>query len=406
MEELAKILIAIGGILLIGFITDLIGKNSPLPRVTLLLVIGVAIGPSGLDIFPDVVEHLFPYVTHMALLIVGFLLGEKLTLSSLRENGKTILWISIAEVITTAFITAVGLLLVGVRIDIALLLAGIATATAPAATTDVVREIKAEGKFSDTLLGIVAVDDAWGIIVFSVMLAIAQAFNSLHGQGGGNESILLLGLWEVGGAILVGIMVGIPMSFLTGRIKAGEPTLAEAMGMIFLCGGIAILLDVSFLLAAMTLGAFVANFAKHYKRPFYTIKGIDWPFMILFFVLAGASLHLSSLSAIGLIGTAYVALRVAGRFAGSWIGGSICNADNFIRKWMGMALMPQAGVALGMALVASQTIPAVGDIILPTVIAATVVFEIFGPVLTRRALILSGEAGAAASSETKTDHLR
>jgi Kef-type K+ transport system membrane component KefB len=141
----------------------------------------------------------------------------------------------------------------------------------------------------------------------------------------------------------------------------------------------------------MVLGAVVANLARHHKRPFHAIEGIEWPFLILFFILAGASLQIDSLATVGLLGAAYIILRIVGRLIGAWAGGVLSNADPLIRRWMGVALMPQAGVALGMALVATQRLPDLSDIILPVVIGATVVFEVIGPVLTRRVLILAGE---------------
>ena len=182
------------------------------------------------------------------------------------------------------------------------------------------------------------------------------------------------------------------MAYLTGRIQQGEPTLVEALGVVFLCGGIAIWLKVSFLLASMVLGIVVTNLARHHTRPFHAIENIEWPFLILFFVLAGASLHIKSLSQIGLVGSAYIILRIIGRFLGAWGGGAISHAEPLLRRWMGMALMPQAGIALGMALVVTQRFPHLGKIILPVVIGATVIFEVIGPVLTRIALVRVGEA--------------
>ena len=388
MDDTAKTLITLGVLFLLGFATDAIGRRTRLPRVTLLLIFGFAIGPAGLGFLCPNEEKWFSVVANMALIMIGFLLGEKFTLSSLREHGKLVLWLSVAEVVVTALVVLIGLLLIGVQMDIALLLAGISTATDPAATTDVVHETKADGLFTRTMLGIVAVDDAWGLIVFSLMLTAVQAFS---GQG---DSItpLLTGAWELGGALLVGIALGIPMAYLTGRIRPGEPTLVEALGVVFLCGGIAIWLEVSFLLASMVLGCVVANLARHHTRPFHAIEGIEWPFMILFFVLAGASLHTETLFQIGFVGSAYIILRIIGRLLGAWTGGAISHADPLMRRWMGMALIPQAGVALGMALVAMQRRPDLGEIILPIVIASTVLFELMGPVLTRGVLIHVGEA--------------
>ena len=389
MSDLAQALITVGAFLLAGLATDLLGRRTPLPRVTLLLIVGFLVGPSAFNLLPARSEQWFPIFASLALVMVGFLLGEKLSLSALREHGREVLWFSLAEVIATVVILAVGLYLLGARPEVALLLAGVATATAPAATMDVVREARADGPFARTLLGIVAVDDAWGLILFSFLLSIAQ---SLGGPEGVTDA-LLWGAHEFGGALLVGIGLGVPMAFLTGRIRPGEPTLAEALGLVFLCGGIAMWLEVSFLLAAMVMGAVVANLARHHTRPFHAIEGIEWPFMILFFAFAGASLHVDALIQVGLVGSAYVRLRIGGRLVGAWVGGAMCRVDAKYRWWMGCALMPQAGVALGMALVATQRFPELADIILPVVIGATVFFEVIGPVLTRLALRRMGEIG-------------
>jgi len=387
MDDTAKTLITLGILLLLGLATDAIGRRTRLPRVTLLLIFGFVVGPAGLDFLSPNEEKWVSLVTDMALIMIGFLLGEKFTLPFLRQHGKLVLLISMAEVVVTALVVLIGLLLIGLPMDMALLLAGIATATDPAAVTDVVHEIHADGVFTRAMLGIVAVDDAWGLIVFSCMLTIAQTFS---GQGG-IIGPLLTGAWELGGALLVGIALGIPMAYVTGRIKPGEPSLVEALGVIFLCGGIAIWLKVSFLLASMVLGCVVANLARHHIRPFHAIEGIEWPFMILFFVLAGASLQLETLFQIGFVGSAYIIFRIIGRLLGGWTGGAISNAKPLMRRWMGIVLMPQAGVALGMALVVIERRPDLGEIILPVVIASTVLFELIGPVLTRIGLSHVGE---------------
>jgi Kef-type K+ transport system membrane component KefB len=387
MDDTAKTLITLGILLLLGLATNAIGQRTRLPRVTLLLIFGFVMGPAVLDFLSPNEEKWFSIVADMALIMIGFLLGEKFTLPLLRQHGKLVLWISVAEVIITALVVLIGLLLLGLPMDMALLLAGIATATDPAAITDVVHETRADGVFTRAMLGIVAVDDAWGLIVFSCMLTIAQAF----GGQGSTLGPLLTGAWELGGALLVGIVLGIPMAYVTGRIRPGEPSLVEALGVVFLCGGIAIWLKVSFLLASMVLGCVVANLARHHIRPFHAIEGIEWPFMILFFVLAGASLQLETIFQVGFVGSAYIIFRIIGRLLGGWTGGAISDAKPLMCRWMGIVLMPQAGVALGMALVAIERRPDLGEIILPVIIASTVLFEIIGPVLTRTGLIHVGE---------------
>jgi Kef-type K+ transport system membrane component KefB len=387
MDQITQILLTLGGLFLIGLATDILGGKTPLPRVTFLLLTGFLIGPSGLDILPDFSENWFPILTHIALIMIGFLLGEKMTLAAFRQHGRIILSMSVGEVMATAGLMFIALYLLGVQWEIAILLAGIAPASAPAATVDVVHELNAKGKFTDTLLGIVAIDDAWGLLIFSVSLAAVEA---VRGHGGSTD-MLLRGAWEIGGAFLVGIVLGIPMAYLTGRIRDGEPTQAEALGLVFLCGGIAVWLEVSYILSAMVLGSVVANLASHHNRPFHAIEGIEWPFMILFFVLAGASLHLNALLKAGALGAAYVGLRVVGLYIGARLAGRLSHAPGFVKRWMGLTLVPQAGVALGMALIATQHFPDLKQTILPVVIGSTVVFEVIGPTITRRVIVHIGE---------------
>lgn len=391
--QISTFLLTLGGLLLAGLAVEAIGRHTPLPRVTLLLGFGFAIGPSGWDLLPDIHGRWFPLVADMALLMIGFLLGEQLVRLLSGRLGRVILTVSIFDVLGTALVVLLGLWLLDVPLVTALLLAGIAAATAPAATTDVIEESGAKGPFTSVLVGVVAIDDAWGMILFSLLLAAALV---LGGNGSGLDG-LWLGLRDVGGALLLGLSLGIPMAYLTGRIRPGQPTLAEALGFVFLCGGLAEWLHVSFLLAAMVMGAVVYRLASHHQRPFHEIEHIDWPFKILFFILAGASLHLDALLSAGYIAAAYILLRTLGKLAGAATGGWLGDADPSVRRWLGPALLPQAGVALGMALVASQRFPELSESILAIAIGATVFFELIGPVITRYALGQVGEGAKRGS---------
>ena len=384
-----QVLITVGALLLLGLVTHVAGRRTALPRVTLLVILGVVIGPAGFGLLHEGGgDGWFAVVADMALVMIGFLLGERLTRRTLVELGRSVLAISISVAGVTAAAVGFGLWVLGAPPAACLLLAGIATSTAPAASVDVVQESKAKGPFTDTLLAIVAVDDAWGLMLFSLLLAAAKT----AAGAGLPVDVLAAGAWEVFGAAAVGVGLGVPMAYLTGRIEPGEPTLSEALGVVFLCGGIALWLEVSFLIAAMTLGAAVANLAKHHTRPFHAIEGVDEPFLILFFVLAGASLEPGSLASLGLFGGAFVLLRTLSRIIGAEVGGAVGGFPRRQRRWMGVALLPQAGVALGMALLATQRFPELADLILPIVIASTVVFELLGPLAARAALRRVGEA--------------
>lgn len=384
----ATILLMLAGLLLSGLAVEAFGRYTALPRVTLLVVFGFLIGPDALDLLPIPPGQWFGLTAEVALVMVGFLLGERLTVRRLRAHGLEVLSISGIVVLVTSGLVALGLWLAGASPTVALVLGAIASATAPAATYDVVAESGAKGPFTDTLLGVVAVDDAWGLLVFSLALAAAGVLGGSVAPG----AALAAGLWEILGALGLGIALGVPTASLTHRVRPGEPTVLEALGVVFLCGGLALWLEVSFVLAAMALGATTANRARrHRRRPFHAIADIEQPFMVVFFVLAGASLHLDALALIGGLGILYLLLRVVGRVAGAWAGARLAGAPATSRRWMGVALLPQAGIALGMALVAAERFPELGATLLPLAIGATVVFELVGPVCTHRALLRAGE---------------
>lgn len=382
MQPVAQFLIALGGILLLGLVTSTLGRRTFLPRVTLLLIFGVIIGKDLLDIIPSVFSDRFEIIADMALLMVGFLLGGKLTVRSLRKTADQILWISISAAIVTAIIVSLGLIAIGVSNEIAILLGCIASATAPAAVLDVVTESNYKGPFSDLLLSIVALDDAWALMLFGIGLSIVTALN---GDGEATLPIFAI-LKEIGGAVILGTLIGLPAAYLTGRIKPGQPILTEALGVVFVAGGLAMMFDVSFLLASMVMGAVIANFAKHHEYPFHVIEDIEWPFMVIFFVLAGASIELNAIKDIGLIGLVYILCRASGKYLGAMLGGHCSKASKETKRWMGVALLPQAGVAIGMALVASKSFPEYRQILLSVIISSTIFFEIIGPVFSRLAV--------------------
>jgi len=384
MSDIAILLITLGGVFLLGVVADLIGKKTIIPRVSLLILLGLVLGPNVFDLLPDLQPLWVDGITNLALVMLGFLIGGTLTRTSFLQHGRAILISSLVITIGTATIMFLGITLLNESLVVALVLAATACATDPAATSDVIRTSRVESPLSRILLGVVAIDDAWGLILFSVFLILAQGLTNNHFD----SLILLHGLWEIGGALLLGVGLGFPMAYLTGRIEPGEPTLIEALGWVLLCGGIAAWLDVSMILSSMTLGVVVVNFARHHNRPFHAIEGIEWPFLLLFFVLTGASLNLQSVTQVAGLLVAYILLRTGSRILSGWLGAKFAGMPAYTRPRIGWALLPQAGVAIGMTLVAVQRFPELQDRLLPVVVVATLVFEVVGPVATR--LVLSG----------------
>ncbi len=382
MPDLSGGLIALGVLFLLGLLADEAGRRTRLPRVTLLLACGLAVGNAGLDLIPQSITALYPMVSVIALSMVAFLLGGELSFKTMRKYGAAIVLISLSVVIVTLAVVALGLWTVGVPLATALVLGAVATATDPASTYDVLRENGIDSSFTRTLKGIVAIDDAWGLIAFSLVMVVVLALT-----GNGDENgILLTALYEIFGSIALGTLIGVPAAFLTGRLSGGEPLRIEALGLVFLTAGLSIWLDLSYLISGMTSGAIIVNMARHHTKAFHQIEHIQWPFMIIFFILAGATLDLKTLLAIGPIGGAYILFRVISRLMGGWIGGAIARVPSYQRPWFGPAMLPQAGVAIGIALLAAEHLPDQGRFIMALTIGATVVFELVGPLVTSMAV--------------------
>lgn len=378
LSALATGQLTIGLLLLLGLGAEAIGRRTALPGVTLQLCLGIAVGPAVFDVLPDDARKWFPVVTDIALVMVGFLIGGEFTRARLRELGRTILTAALIQATVTFAIVAGGLLLLGFGYPLALTLAGIATATAPAATVAVVHELGLTGRFSRILLGVVAVDDVVALVAFGV------AFSLATGTGTPVDAVIDAG-GSILGAVVLGAMIGVPMAFLTGRIRPGHPTLEEALGMVLILTALSTTLEVSPILAAVVMGVLVSNLARHHKRPFHEIDNIERPFLVVFFVLAGASLELDMLLASSALGIAFVLLRTLGKVGGGWLGGLRAGLPGKESAWLGVALLPQAGVALGLALAASERL-AVGQQLLSVVIFATILFELTGPIGTRAAV--------------------
>ncbi|MGR3759338.1 cation:proton antiporter [Roseobacteraceae bacterium NS-SX3] len=389
MQEHAVSLIVLGLLFFAGLAADRVGRRTRLPRVTLLLGCGLIAGNAGLDLLPGNVTSLYPVVAAVALSAVAFLLGSAFSLEALRQHGRTIIVISLTMVAATLCFVSFGLWAAGAPAALALVLGALATATAPAATYDVIEQSGQDTSFTRTLKGLVAIDDAWALIAFSLALVVAQL---LEGDAGSNAVLLEAG-GEIAGSIALGLAIGLPAAYLTGRLSDNEPLRIEALGLIFLTSGLSIWLELSYLLAGMTAGAVITNLARHHTRAFHEIKHFQWPFMILFFVLAGASLEARALAAAGILGVAYAAMRILGRIAGGWIGGAIAGAPRSERPWYGPAMLPQAGVAMGMALIAAEQLPAYGSAITALAVGTTVGFELLGPVAAAWAISRASRTG-------------
>lgn len=380
MDELAIPLIVFGVLFFAGLAADRIGRGLKLPRVTILLGFGLLVGQAGFDLLPSSIIELYPVVAIVALSAVAVLLGSALSVKNLRQHGRVVLTVSLTVVLVTNGLVSLGLWMVGLPLALALVLGALATATDPAATYDVIDQSGVDNGFTQRVKGLVAIDDAWGLLAFSLTVVVLGVLEGAESNTG--TSALQQASYELVGSIILGLAIGLPGALLTGRFSDGEPLRMEALGLIFLTAGLSLLLDLSYLIAGMTVGAVIVNLAHHHSRAFHEIRNFEWPFLVIFFVLAGATLDATALKLAGGAGLAYAVLRVLGRIMGGWAGGALSKAPKDERAYYGLAMLPQAGVAIGMALAAAEQLPQFATQITALAIGTTVGFELIGPLVT------------------------
>jgi len=389
-------LLSLGLILTIGLIGARLFKKLKFPSVTAYIVFGIILGPHILKLIAEDVLNSTTFISNIALGLIAVSLGQNFTITKLRRIGKSVLAISLGEVIGSFSLVFFFLFfIIKTPLPIALILAAIAPATAPAAVVMVTREYRAKGPFTDTLLGVVAIDDAWGIILFAFCLALAKSFASAHtGIFANIFSDVVHGFWEVLGGLGLGISLGFVYSYFLKYLRTSSNILIYTLGIILINSGLSIMLNVSLLLANMFFGAVIANRIKLCDEIFEILKKFDPPLYLLFFVLAGASLEIPNIPALGLIGIVYVLTRLPGEMLGAFSGAYLAKASKKIKKYLGLGLAPQAGVAIGLALVAKTYFTnSIGDTILSTIIVTTVIYELIGPFFVKIALEKAGEVG-------------
>lgn len=386
MSQTTQNLLLLGLLLSVSILADTVARRTRLPRISLLVLVGVgyAVVQQGVLGKPHgrPLGELSEPLINVALVMVAFLLGGELTLARLKRTGPLILGLSLAVILVGGLVVGLGLTVLGYPLAVAVSLAAISVATDPAAVSEAVRASGDNSLRARVILGIVAIDDAWGIIVFG--LAMAALGWALSGNGA--EALLHAG-WELGGALLLGTALGVPAAWLTGRLEPGEPTQVEALALIFLMAGLSTWLGVSALLTAMMAGVLVVNLSPHHTYSFSEIEHIEWPFLVFFFVLSGASIDIAYMETATWLILAYILLRLIGRYFGGHLGLLLLkNPDQAMPPDLGLALTPQAGVAMGMALLAAERFPEQGKLILATTVTSTIVFELIGPILVTRVL--------------------
>ncbi|MCK4993828.1 MAG: cation:proton antiporter [Candidatus Omnitrophica bacterium] len=382
-------ILGISLILLFGVLSGKIAEKIKTPAITAYLVLGIFIGPYAARFVPMSVLNASGIISNFALSIIAFSIGQNFSFSIFKQIGKQVIWISVLAAFGAWVFVVVGMRMIGLPLYVALIFGAISTATAPAALIMVIRQYKAKGKFTDILMGVVAIDDAWGLIVFSVCLAFARKIH--FNQAASMAQVIIGSLLQIGLSLVMGGIIGWMFCTFAYHIRNKRDLLIYTIGTIFLTAGLALHFHLSVLLSCMILSAVIVNIHKESFRFFDVLQTIDWPIYLIFFVLAGANLEIEMLKHIGLIGVVYLIARVVGKCIGTYFGAVFSHAGHEVKTYMGIAQMPQAGVALGMALISKSVFPELGSMIFTAVAATTIIYEIIGPFFVKLSLYKTGQ---------------
>jgi Kef-type K+ transport system membrane component KefB len=354
-------------------------------------LIGILIGPHFAGIIPHTVLGFSGVISHFVLGIIAFTLGESFKAKDLRSSGSSVIWISIMEA-ACAWLIVTGVMIgyhvvSGLPVHPAFILGAAASATAPAATVMVIREYRANGPVTNMLLRVVAIDDAWCLILSAVAISFASAISA----GSLRLGTALHAVIELVLSFSFGAAAGIGLGYVGKLIRSREEYVTVTLGFIMLVVGVSLKFNLSPLLTCMIAGIGVTNVSKNSSLFFETVRSVDTVFFLIFFMLVGANLEIAVLPKIGLMGLLYLVFRVIGKFIGVRIGALIGRAEKTVRKYLAWGLIPQAGVALGVALSAKTMYPKYGGIIFTTITATTVVYELIGPLCVKFGLRKAGE---------------
>jgi Kef-type K+ transport system membrane component KefB/nucleotide-binding universal stress UspA family protein len=389
-----------------GLLVAKICQRFRLPSVTGYILAGVIIGPSGFNIVNShSIGSNLDHFTSIALMLISFGIGEHVELKKLRKHIRTVAWIAVCEAVGAfVFVFAAVFLTIhytGIAVDgwqlrnyiaLSLLFAAVGLATAPAATLLVIREVKASGPFTATLLAIVAIDNGLAIMIFGIIISFVQQIAGV--STGAFYLVFINGFINIGQSLLLGIVTGVILDVVLRNLKNEGEMMTGALALLLLCSELATYLHLSSLLAGMTAGFILVNRAERDVRIFRALNNFEPPIYVLFFTLAGTHLDIRALGAAGVLGAIYFIARISGKVAGVAIGSRIAKAPQIVLRYLGFGLVPQAGVAIGLIFLISSD-PALSEysaMITPVVLAGVFLSELVGPVTARFALQQAGEA--------------
>jgi Kef-type K+ transport system membrane component KefB len=400
----------IGIAVLVGFSAARLLGFYKVPAVAAYVAMGVLLGPSVSGVFTSTTLGRVDMVSDLALGVIALTIGGELQWATIKKIARSVFPIVLLESMGAMVAVTAAVQLLTHDWPLALILGAISSATAPAATVMVIRESRAQGELTSTLLAVVGIDDAIGLTLFAVASAAAKAL-LLGGAGFSLAGVAVDAGYEIGGALLLGIFTGLLSGPWVRRIEARDAVFSLTIGVVIFNAGVANHLHLSALLANMAFGAVVTNITPvSSRRLFDQMAVFAAPLFIAFFVVAGAHLRVDLLPALGLLGLVYLVARMAGKVTGAYLGALAARASAPVRSNIGFGLLSQVGVAIGLALVVATEFGQLGRngagaelavTVINVLLGTTIVTEIVGPVLTRYALRRAGEINRAAGPGEK-----
>ena len=396
LNEETGVLLTLSIILFAGFIMTRLTNTLNMPKVSGYILAGILIGPCGLNFISENMINGMSFVSDLALAFIAFGVGKFFKKEVLMRTGKRIIVITISEALLAGILVTLLLkVMFHLNWEFSMVPGAIATATAPASTMMTINQYKAKGEFVDTLLQIVALDDVVCLLAFSIVSAI------VNGNASGSLSVndivspiaynfLVIGL---------GIFCGYFLSRLLIPARSRDNRLILAIAMLLGLSGICAAIDISPLLSCMVFGAFYINLTED-KKLFRQINSFTPPVMSIFFIVSGMNLDLNALSTVGAIGVCYFVIRIIGKYMGTYLSCLLMSTSKEIRNYMGFALIPQAGVAIGLAFLGQRMLPPeTGNLMLTIILSSSVLYEMVGPISAKMALFLSGSISSGENGE-------
>lgn len=395
-SNVALVIISVALMLFGGFLMTRITKRLKLPNVTAYIVVGILMGPYVLNLIPETIISGMDFLSDIALAFIAFSTGEFFKFAIIKKNGPKVIVITLFEsLVASILIFIVMYFLLHMSLAFSVVLAALAAATAPASTVMTIRQTGAKGDFVDTLLQVVALDDIVGLVAYSIAISVAVASNA-----GGTFSFtsVVVPILTSLGILVLGAFFGIIMKLMMTKKRTTDNRLIIAIALIFLFCGICAILDESPLLGCMAMGTIYINSTNDDKL-FKQLNYFTPPILLLFFVRSGLNFKLDALvhtsgtvssTPLIVVGVVYFIVRIIGKYAGAYVGCATVKKKKEVRNYLGLALIPQAGVAIGLAALGARTLGGEQGSNLETIIlASSVLYELIGPACAKLSLYLS-----------------